>query len=152
MKFSDGLPWVGMNLKRERLTKLDQFALRSRSIRTTSLKRSSKACLRARTVQIETQMALPDIMRRKSKICCHVVISLRLTVFSPVSVIAETTKNKECIADSLGRMGRAPEDEGGKQADNDEVDVMNVDEVDGRQDGTKPQGGALVSSTPLHGV
>lgn len=49
-------------------------------------------------------------------------------------------------------MGRTPEDEGGKQADNNEVGVMNADEVDGRQDGTKPRGGALVSSTLLHGV
>lgn len=62
--------------------------------RAMSLKRFSKECLRAKTVQMDTQMELPSTIRSQSMICCQVVIWLRLTVFRPASVMAEMTRNK----------------------------------------------------------
>lgn len=59
-----------------------------------SLKRCSNTCFLAKTVQIETQMVLPDMIRSHSMTCCHAVISLKFTVFSPASVMAEVTKNR----------------------------------------------------------
>jgi hypothetical protein len=78
-----------------RLTALPALCvLRSRSARTISWNRRSKACFLARTVQMDTHIELPKMMSRNRMVCCQVVILLRLTVLSPVSVMALTTTNK----------------------------------------------------------
>ena len=59
----------------------------SRSLRTMSLNRVSKACFRASTVHIETQIELPSMIKIHSKTCWNVVISLRLTY--PTSIMSE---------------------------------------------------------------
>lgn len=62
--------------------------------RAMSSNRRSNTCFRAKTVAMETQILLPNMISRNKMTCCQVVMVLKLTVLRPASVMAEVTRNR----------------------------------------------------------